>query len=307
MPAVRRMRTRAPRGPLRSGGRRGGAGAARWSCRGPGPERVDDRRRAPCRGKPAPAASPRRNDARPGHVTVRGGSVGRDPAGARACHPRRCGTGEGAARPMPSACRTAGWPRARPSGPGHRRRLHARAGAWAGPGGGASGGAGLHRRDRAAPARRDPRPVRCPALPGAAIARRGALVTFLNPKLSIFVLALPPPVPSSDPATATAEMAGPGSVVMAMTFGVSASTACAPPRCGTGRRPRPGSWPGRTGPAPRSSARSRCGSPTNGRDPLLALPDRRTGPGAAGGSVRWVSTHRPRPLPFGARPPIDPA
>lgn len=55
---------------------------------------------------------------------------------------------------------------------------------------------------------------------GWRIARRGALINILNPKLSIFFLALMPPFLSGDPATATAEMTGMGLVFMAMTFGV---------------------------------------------------------------------------------------
>jgi len=55
---------------------------------------------------------------------------------------------------------------------------------------------------------------------GWRIARRGALINILNPKLSIFFLALLPPFLSGDPATATAEMALLGGVFMAMTFAV---------------------------------------------------------------------------------------
>ncbi|MBV2358910.1 LysE family translocator [Thalassococcus sp. CAU 1522] len=51
-------------------------------------------------------------------------------------------------------------------------------------------------------------------------ARRGALINILNPKLSLFFLALLPPFLSGDPATATAEMIGLGGVFMAMTFAV---------------------------------------------------------------------------------------
>ncbi|MCB1364773.1 MAG: LysE family translocator [Rhodobacteraceae bacterium] len=64
--------------------------------------------------------------------------------------------------------------------------------------------------------------------PGAArqagwrIARRGALINILNPKLSIFFLALLPPFLSGNPATATAEMAGMGAVFMGLTFAVFA-------------------------------------------------------------------------------------
>ena len=55
---------------------------------------------------------------------------------------------------------------------------------------------------------------------GAVIARRGALINILNPKLSVFFLALLPPFLSGNPASATAEMAWLGGVFMAMTFGV---------------------------------------------------------------------------------------
>ena len=51
-------------------------------------------------------------------------------------------------------------------------------------------------------------------------ARRGALINVLNPKLSIFFLALLPPFLSGNPATATLEMAALGGVFMAMTFAV---------------------------------------------------------------------------------------
>ena len=61
----------------------------------------------------------------------------------------------------------------------------------------------------------DPRPE-----PAWRIARRGALINILNPKLSIFFLALLPPFLSGTPATATAEMAALGGVFMAMTFAV---------------------------------------------------------------------------------------
>ncbi len=53
---------------------------------------------------------------------------------------------------------------------------------------------------------------------GFAIARRGALINILNPKLSIFFLALLPPFLSGNPASATAEMVGLGVIFMAMTF-----------------------------------------------------------------------------------------
>lgn len=52
------------------------------------------------------------------------------------------------------------------------------------------------------------------------IARRGALINILNPKLSIFFLALLPPFLSGNPATATPEMVAMGAVFMAMTFAV---------------------------------------------------------------------------------------
>ncbi|MGR3760802.1 LysE family translocator [Roseobacteraceae bacterium NS-SX3] len=58
--------------------------------------------------------------------------------------------------------------------------------------------------------------------PGLRIARRGALINILNPKLSVFFLALLPPFLSGSPATATAEMALLGTVFMAMTFAVFA-------------------------------------------------------------------------------------
>lgn len=56
--------------------------------------------------------------------------------------------------------------------------------------------------------------------PGFRIARRGALINILNPKLSIFFLALLPPFLSGDPAAATLEMAILGAVFMAMTLAV---------------------------------------------------------------------------------------
>ncbi len=55
---------------------------------------------------------------------------------------------------------------------------------------------------------------------GWRIARRGALINILNPKLSIFFLALLPPFLSGTPATATAEMIWLGGVFMVMTFTV---------------------------------------------------------------------------------------
>lgn len=52
------------------------------------------------------------------------------------------------------------------------------------------------------------------------IARRGALINILNPKLSIFFLALLPPFLSGNSATATAEMILLGAIFMALTFAV---------------------------------------------------------------------------------------
>jgi threonine/homoserine/homoserine lactone efflux protein len=49
-------------------------------------------------------------------------------------------------------------------------------------------------------------------------AKRGALINILNPKLSIFFLALLPPFLSGNAATATAEMVLLGAIFMAMTF-----------------------------------------------------------------------------------------
>ncbi len=56
------------------------------------------------------------------------------------------------------------------------------------------------------------------AEPAWAIARRGALINILNPKLSIFFLALLPPFLSGNPGTATVEMIFLGAVFMALTF-----------------------------------------------------------------------------------------
>ena len=53
---------------------------------------------------------------------------------------------------------------------------------------------------------------------GIRIARRGALINILNPKLSIFFLALLPPFLSGDPANATLEMCFLGFVFMVLTF-----------------------------------------------------------------------------------------
>jgi len=61
---------------------------------------------------------------------------------------------------------------------------------------------------------------------GLRIARRGALINILNPKLSIFFLALLPPFLSGNAATATAEMALLGLVFMAMTFAVFVIYGC---------------------------------------------------------------------------------
>lgn len=55
---------------------------------------------------------------------------------------------------------------------------------------------------------------------GWLIARRGALINILNPKLSIFFLALLPPFLSGNAANATLEMATLGAVFMALTFAV---------------------------------------------------------------------------------------
>lgn len=69
------------------------------------------------------------------------------------------------------------------------------------------------------------------AQPAHVIARRGALINILNPKLSVFFLALLPPFLSGNPVTATAEMLGLGAVFMGLTlvvfalYGVFAATA----------------------------------------------------------------------------------
>ncbi|SHI48427.1 Threonine/homoserine/homoserine lactone efflux protein [Shimia gijangensis] len=60
------------------------------------------------------------------------------------------------------------------------------------------------------------------AQPGLLIARRAALINTLNPKLSVFFLALLPPFLSGNPASATVEMTLLGGVFMAMTFAVFA-------------------------------------------------------------------------------------
>jgi threonine/homoserine/homoserine lactone efflux protein len=54
--------------------------------------------------------------------------------------------------------------------------------------------------------------------PAFKIAQRGALINILNPKLSIFFLALLPPFLSGNPATATTEMILMGGIFMALTF-----------------------------------------------------------------------------------------
>lgn len=55
---------------------------------------------------------------------------------------------------------------------------------------------------------------------GFVIARRGALINILNPKLSVFFLALLPPFLSGTPAMATLEMTLLGGIFMAMTLAV---------------------------------------------------------------------------------------
>ncbi|APZ53167.1 LysE family translocator [Salipiger abyssi] len=55
---------------------------------------------------------------------------------------------------------------------------------------------------------------------GPRTAKRGALLNILNPKLSLFFLALLPPFLSGNPASANAEMLLLGGVFMAMTFAV---------------------------------------------------------------------------------------
>ncbi len=58
------------------------------------------------------------------------------------------------------------------------------------------------------------------AASGLSVARRGALINILNPKLSLFFLALLPPFLSGAPGTATLEMILLGGVFMALTFAV---------------------------------------------------------------------------------------
>ena len=55
---------------------------------------------------------------------------------------------------------------------------------------------------------------------GLRIASRGALINILNPKLSIFFLALLPPFLSGAPQTATAEMLVLGAIFMGLTLAV---------------------------------------------------------------------------------------
>lgn len=62
--------------------------------------------------------------------------------------------------------------------------------------------------------------------PGWRIARRGALINILNPKLSIFFLALLPPFLSGSAQTAAAEMALLGLIFMALTFVVFVCYGC---------------------------------------------------------------------------------
>jgi len=63
----------------------------------------------------------------------------------------------------------------------------------------------------------EPRTV---AEPGLAVARRGALINILNPKLSIFFLSLLTPFLSGNPETVTQEILLLGGVFMAMTGAV---------------------------------------------------------------------------------------
>ena len=60
------------------------------------------------------------------------------------------------------------------------------------------------------------------AEPGWRTALRGALINILNPKLSLFFLALLPPFLTGEAATASREMMQLGAVFMAMTFAVFA-------------------------------------------------------------------------------------
>ncbi|MEM6823910.1 MAG: LysE family translocator [Pseudomonadota bacterium] len=54
--------------------------------------------------------------------------------------------------------------------------------------------------------------------PALRTAWRGTLINVLNPKLSVFFLALLPPFLSGDPGTATTEMLALGGIFMALTF-----------------------------------------------------------------------------------------
>lgn len=56
--------------------------------------------------------------------------------------------------------------------------------------------------------------------PGWRVAWRGMVINILNPKLSIFFLALLPPFLTGNPATATTEMVTLGAIFMTMTFAV---------------------------------------------------------------------------------------
>jgi threonine/homoserine/homoserine lactone efflux protein len=58
------------------------------------------------------------------------------------------------------------------------------------------------------------------AQPLLAVARRGTLINVLNPKLSIFFLALLPPFLSGNPMTTSTEMLNLGAVFMVMTFAI---------------------------------------------------------------------------------------
>jgi len=64
------------------------------------------------------------------------------------------------------------------------------------------------------------KPADAQAEPLFRVAWRGTLINVLNPKLSIFFLALLPPFLSGDPARVTIEMVMLGAVFMAMTFAV---------------------------------------------------------------------------------------
>jgi threonine/homoserine/homoserine lactone efflux protein len=64
--------------------------------------------------------------------------------------------------------------------------------------------------------------------PAWVIARRGALINILNPKLSIFFLALLPPFLTGNPATATTEMLVMGAVFMALTCVIFVLYGCSP-------------------------------------------------------------------------------